>query len=66
MEQFELHGTELFVEEPHVAVIPTRANAFRCNKRFLVRHHSQGDQPDRNLCDDCAELQRPHPCYSRI
>jgi hypothetical protein len=55
-EGFELPGADLSDEELTVAVVPMRADEFRCRQCFLVHHRSQlADQrhgPD--ICRECA------------
>jgi hypothetical protein len=53
---FELPGVELPDEELSVAVVPMRADEFRCSRCFLVHHRSRrvvgADGSD--ICRDCA------------
>jgi Domain of unknown function (DUF4193) len=55
-EGFELPGADLSDEELTVAVVPMRADEFRCSRCFLVHHRSQladtrNGQP---VCRECA------------
>jgi hypothetical protein len=55
-EGFELPGADLSDEELTVAVVPMRADEFRCSRCFLVHHRSQlamtrnGDE----ICRECV------------
>ncbi|MBX6749856.1 MAG: DUF4193 domain-containing protein [Micromonosporaceae bacterium] len=56
LDNFELPGVELADEELTVAVVPMRADEFRCSRCFLVHHRSQrvvaSDGSD--ICRECA------------
>jgi len=56
LDGFELPGVELADEELSVAVVPMRADEFRCSRCFLVHHRSQRVVGDDGtvLCRDCA------------
>jgi hypothetical protein len=53
---FELPGADLSDEELTVSVIPMRADEFRCDSCFLVRHRNQLvlQSSGRRLCRDCS------------
>jgi Domain of unknown function (DUF4193) len=53
---FELPGAELADEELTVAVVPMRADEFRCSRCFLVHHRSQRltARDGSEICRDCA------------
>jgi len=53
---FELPGAEPSYEELSVAVIPQRADEFRCSSCFLVQHRSRLRPSSLGLpiCADCA------------
>jgi len=55
-EVFELPGGDLSDEELTVAVIPQRADEFRCARCFLVHHRSQlaSTRDGKQICSDCA------------
>jgi Domain of unknown function (DUF4193) len=56
-EVFELPGADLADEELTVAVVPQRADEFRCARCFLVHHRSQlaVTKPDgQQICRDCS------------
>lgn len=53
-ESFELPGADLLDEELTVAVVPMRADEFRCTRCFLVHHRSQRAATNPDLCRDCA------------
>jgi hypothetical protein len=55
-EVFELPGADLSDEELTVAVIPMRADEFRCSTCFLVHHRSQhaGQRNGQDICRECA------------
>jgi hypothetical protein len=55
-EGFELPGADLSGEELTVAVVPMLSDEFRCNRCFLVHHHSQlVVQPSgQQICRECA------------
>jgi hypothetical protein len=53
-EGFELPGAELSDEELTVAVVPMRADEFRCSRCFLV-HHRNMLAEQRNGQDVCRE-----------
>jgi hypothetical protein len=55
-EDYELPGADLSDEELTVAVVPMRADEFRCDSCFLVHHRSQlvPTASGRQLCRDCA------------
>lgn len=52
---FELPAGELLDEELTVAVIPIRADEFRCARCFLVHHRSQlaTQRGDELICREC-------------
>jgi hypothetical protein len=53
---FELPGADLSDEELTVAVIPMRADEFRCSSCFLVHHRSQfaGQRNGQDICRECV------------
>ena len=53
---FDLPGVDLADEELSVAVVPMRADEFRCTRCFLVHHRSQRlvGLDGTELCRDCA------------
>jgi len=53
---FELPGADLTDEELTVAVVPMRADEFRCSRCFLVHHRSQRltARDGSEICRDCA------------
>jgi hypothetical protein len=55
-EGFELPGADLSDEELTVAVVPIRADEFRCGSCFLVHHRSQLAERRRgqDICRECA------------
>jgi uncharacterized protein DUF4193 len=55
-ELFELPGADLSDEELTVAVVPQRADEFRCASCFLVHHRSQlvVGRDGQTRCRDCA------------
>lgn len=55
-EGFELPGADLSDEELTVAVIPMRADEFRCSRCFLVHHRSQRvrGRDGQDVCRECA------------
>jgi hypothetical protein len=55
-EVFELPGADLADEELSVAVVPMRADEFRCSSCFLVHHRSQyaGQRNGQDICRECA------------
>src|SRR5512142_2088124 len=55
-EGFELPGADLSDEELTVAVVPMRADEFRCSRCFLVHHRSQlvRRRDGQDLCQECA------------
>jgi hypothetical protein len=55
-EGFELPGADLSDEELTVAVVPMRADEFRCSSCFLVHHRSQlaGERHGQPVCRECA------------
>jgi len=53
-ESFELPGAEVLDEELTVAVVPMRADEFRCSRCFLVHHRNQRADTNPDLCRDCA------------
>jgi len=55
-EGFELPGADLSDEELTVAVVPMRADEFRCSRCFLVHHRSQrvNARDGSEICKDCA------------
>jgi hypothetical protein len=50
-EAFELPGADILDEELTVAVIPMRADEFRCARCFLV-HHRRNLAGQRGICQD--------------
>jgi hypothetical protein len=55
-DSFELPGADLADEELSVAVVPMRADEFRCSRCFLVHHRSQRvtARDGSTICRDCA------------
>ena len=55
-EDFDLPDTDLSDEELSVAVIPMRADEFRCSQCFLVHHRSQlaGRRRGQDICRECS------------
>jgi Domain of unknown function (DUF4193) len=53
-ESFELPGADMLDEELTVAVVPMRADEFRCSRCFLVQHRSQRAATNPDLCRECA------------
>lgn len=55
-ETIELPGADLSDEELTVAVVPMRADEFRCTRCFLVHHRSQlsGRSDDQEICRECS------------
>jgi hypothetical protein len=55
-ESFELPGADLSDEELTVAVVPMRADEFRCSRCFLVHHRSQlaGERGGQSVCRECS------------
>ena len=55
-EGFELPGADLSDEELTVAVVPMRADEFRCSRCFLVHHRSQlaGQRNGQDICRECS------------
>lgn len=55
-DNFELPGADLSDEELTVAVIPMRADEFRCSSCFLVHHRSQlaGQRNGQDICRECV------------
>jgi Domain of unknown function (DUF4193) len=55
-DSFELPGADLSDEELTVAVVPMRADEFRCSSCFLVHHRSQlaGQRNGQDICRECA------------
>ena len=55
-ENFELPGADLSDEELTVAVVPMRADEFRCSRCFLVHHRSQlvSRRDGADICRECA------------
>lgn len=53
---FELPGADLSDEELTVAVVPMRADEFRCYGCFLVHHRSQlaGQRNGQDICRECV------------
>jgi hypothetical protein len=53
---FELPGADLSDEELTVAVVPMRADEFRCSRCFLVHHRSQlvRGRDGADICRECA------------
>jgi hypothetical protein len=54
-EGFELPGADLSDEELTVAVVPMRADEFRCSRCFLVHHRSQlaATRKGEEICREC-------------
>jgi hypothetical protein len=61
VESVELPGADLSDEELSVAVVPMRADEFRCTRCFLVHHRSQlsGRADGQEICRDCYTPTRP-------
>lgn len=55
-ESFELPGADLSDEELTVAVVPMRADEFRCSRCFLVHHRTQhaGQRNGQDICMECS------------
>jgi len=55
-EAYELPGADLSDEELTVAVVPMRADEFRCSRCFLVHHRSQlaGQRAGADVCRECV------------
>jgi hypothetical protein len=55
-ESFELPGADLSDEELTVAVVPMRADEFRCSRCFLVHHRSQlaQERDGQVICRECS------------
>lgn len=55
-EGFELPGADLSDEELTVAVVPMKADEFRCSRCFLVHHRSQlaSVKGEELICRECA------------
>jgi hypothetical protein len=55
-DSFELPGADLSDEELTVAVVPMRADEFRCSSCFLVHHRSQlaGQRNGQDICRECV------------
>jgi hypothetical protein len=55
-EAFELPGADLSDEELTVAVVPMRADEFRCSRCFLVHHRSQlaSRRDGVDICRECV------------
>jgi hypothetical protein len=53
-ESFELPGADLSHVELIVEVQPEQADEFTCTSCFLVRHRTQRDTANVNVCVDCA------------
>jgi hypothetical protein len=53
---FELPGADVTDEELTVAVVPMRADEFRCSRCFLVHHRSQRvlARDGSEICRECA------------
>jgi hypothetical protein len=53
---FELPAGDLLDEELTVAVVPMRADEFRCARCFLVHHHSQlaTQRGNELICRECV------------
>lgn len=53
---YELPGADLSDEELTVAVVPMRADEFRCYSCFLVHHRSQlaGQRNGQDICRECV------------
>jgi hypothetical protein len=56
VEAFDLPGADLSDEELTVAVVPMRADEFRCSSCFLVHHRSQlaGQRNGQDICRECV------------
>jgi Domain of unknown function (DUF4193) len=56
LDGFELPGADLADEELTVAVVPMRADEFRCSRCFLVHHRSQlaSKRNGENVCRECS------------
>ena len=55
-EGFELPGGDLADEELSVAVVPMRADEFRCSRCYLVYHRSRrvNGRNGEDICTDCS------------
>jgi Domain of unknown function (DUF4193) len=55
-DSYELPGADLSDEELTVAVVPMRADEFRCSSCFLVHHRSQlaGQRKGQDICRECV------------
>jgi hypothetical protein len=53
---FEPPGADMLDEELSVAVVPIRADEFRCSKCFLIHHRSQlaAQRGDDLVCRECV------------
>jgi hypothetical protein len=56
MDGFDLPSADLADEELSVAVVPMRADEFRCSRCFLVQHRSQRvlRADGSEICRECA------------
>ncbi len=52
-ESFELPGADLSHEELAVEVKPKQEDEFTCMSCFLVHHHSQLADAEKQICQDC-------------
>lgn len=55
-EVLDLPGADVLDEELTVAVVPIKADEFRCDSCFLVHHRSQlvAERGDKLICRECA------------
>jgi hypothetical protein len=55
-EVLDLPGADVLDEELTVAVVPIKADEFRCDSCFLVHHRSQlvTEKGDKLICRECA------------
>jgi hypothetical protein len=55
-EVLDLPGADVLDEELTVAVVPIKADEFRCDSCFLVHHRSQlvSERGDKLICRECA------------
>ncbi len=51
---FALPGADQLDEELSVAVVPMKADEFRCTSCFMVWHRSQQAATEPDLCRDCG------------
>ncbi|HEY7223168.1 MAG TPA: DUF4193 domain-containing protein [Micromonosporaceae bacterium] len=56
LDAFDLPGVDLAEEELSVAVVPMRADEFRCSRCFLVHHRNRRmvAADGSEVCRDCA------------